>query len=184
MLAQMTSDNSYKRWRELLQSSSKGVLREDGASVIEMAFASVVLLSMLFGIFAISFALYTYHYISDAAREGSRYAIVRGSASCANSSNLLTNCGATSTQIQTYVQDLGYPGIDAANKMTVTSTWYTASSSGTPPTTTWSLCSTGTCNAPGNIVKVQVTYAFPLGIPFYGSRALSMTSTSQMVISQ
>jgi Flp pilus assembly protein TadG len=184
MLAQMMSDNSYKRWRDLLRSSSKGVLREDGASMVEMAFACTLLLTMLFGIFAISFALYTYHYISDAAREGSRYAMVRGSTSCANSSNMLTNCGATSNQIQTYVQNLGYPG---ASNMTVTSTWYKITG-GTP----WaSLCSTGTCNAPGNIVKVQVTYAFPLSIPFFlrggptsQTRSLSMTSTSQMVIAQ
>jgi Flp pilus assembly protein TadG len=181
MLTLMTSDNSHKSWRELLRSSSKGVLREDGASIVEMAFSSVVLFGMLFGIIYMSFALYTYHYISDAAREGSRYAMVRGSTSCANSSSLLSNCNATSGQIQTYVQYLGYPGIDALHKMVVTSTWYKASAS---QPTTWSLCSTGTCNAPGNIVKVQVTYSFPLGIPYVGSRTLSMTSTSQMVIAQ
>jgi Flp pilus assembly protein TadG len=184
MPAMKMSDNSRKNWRGLLRSAAKGVLREEGASIVEMAFACVVLLSMFFGIFSMSFALYTYHYISNAAREGSRYAMVRGSTSCANSSSKLTNCGATSAQIQTYVQDLGYPGIDAANKMTVSSTWFKAVSSGTPATTTWSACTTGTCNAPGNIVKVQVTYAFPLGIPYYGRRTLNMTSASQMVIAQ
>jgi Flp pilus assembly protein TadG len=180
----MTSNNSFKSCKELLRFSAKEALREEGASIVEMAFACVVLLSMLFGIFSISFALYTYHYISNAAREGSRYAMVRGSNSCANSSGKLTNCGASSGQIQNYVQNLGYPGIDASNKMTVTSTWFKAVSSGTPATTTWSACTTGTCNAPGNIVKVQVTYAFPLGIPYSGSRTLNMTSTSQMVIAQ
>jgi hypothetical protein len=109
--------------------------------------------------------------------------MVRGANSCANSSGNLPGCGALNADIQTYVKSLGYPGIDAASKMTVTSTWYSASSSGTPPTTTWSLCA-GTCNAAGNIVKVVVTYAFPLNIPFYPSGTLNMTSTSQMVISQ
>ncbi len=155
-------------------------LREDGASIVEMALASAVVFGMLFGVIYFSFALYTFHYTSEAAREGSRYAMVRGSTSCTNTPNL-TNCNATNSQIQTYVQDLGYPGIDAANKMTVTTTWYTASAS---QPTTWARCSTGTCNAPGNIVKVQVTYTFPLSIPFYAKKTLNLTSTSQMVVAQ
>jgi Flp pilus assembly protein TadG len=155
-------------------------LREDGASIVEMALASAVVFGMLFGIIYFSMTLYTYHYLSEAAREGSRYAMVRGSTSCTNTPGL-TNCKATQAQIQTYVQDLGYPAIDAANKMTVTTTWYTASTS---QPTTWSLCSTGSCNAPGNVVKVQVIYAYPLSIPFYGKKTLNLTSTSQMVIAQ
>jgi Flp pilus assembly protein TadG len=160
----------------------RGVLREDGASIVEMALVVCLLvLPMFFGIFDMSLALYSYHYISDAAREGSRYAIVRGSTSCANTPSL-TNCGATPTQIQTYVQNLGYPGINGANNMTVTTTWYTPSAS---PPTTWSLCgATPACGAPGNLVKVKVAYAFPLSIPFYGSRTLNMASTSQMVVAQ
>jgi hypothetical protein len=39
-------------------------------------------------------------------------------------------------------------------------------------------------NNPGNPVQVTVTYTFPLGIPFMPSRALTMSSTSQMIISQ
>jgi Flp pilus assembly protein TadG len=140
-----------------------------------------LILPMIFGLFAMSLALYTYHYISEAAREGSRYAMVRGSTSCANTPGL-TNCGATPTQIQTYVQNLGYPGINAAN-MTVTTTWSTPSAS---PPTTWSLCGvTPACAAPRSLVTVTVAYAFPLSIPLYGStRTLNMSSTSQMVVSQ
>jgi Flp pilus assembly protein TadG len=190
MLALMKSMNPPKDRRGASpQPKARGVLREDGASIVEMALSCSVILGMFFGIVYICFALYVFHYISDAAREGSRYAMVRGSTSCANSGGNLSNCIATEAQIQTYVQDLGYPGIDAANKMTVTTTWYTASSSGTPPTTTWSLCAGGspaatTCKAPGNIVKVVVAYAYPLNIPFSGRRTLNMTSTSQMVVAQ
>ncbi len=160
----------------------RGVLREDGTSIVEMALVCLFLiLPMIFGIFAMSMALYTYHYISEAAREGSRYAIVRGSTSCANTPGL-SNCGATPAQIQTYVQNLGYPGINGPSNMTVTTTWYTKSAS---PPTTWSFCgATPACRAPGNIVKVNVVYAFPLSIPLYGTRTLNMASTSQMVVSQ
>jgi Flp pilus assembly protein TadG len=162
----------------------RGVLREEGASIVEMAFVCFFLiLPMFFGIFALSAALYAYHYISEAAREGSRYAMVRGSTSCANTPNL-TNCNATSAQVQTYVQNLGYPGINGTSNMTVNTTWYSAT--GSPPTS-WATTACGitaACRAPGNLVKVNVVYNFPLSIPFYGTRTLSMSSNSQMVVSQ
>jgi Flp pilus assembly protein TadG len=151
---------------------------EIGSIIVEVALASIVLLCMLFGIMEISLALYSYDYISDAAREGSRYAMVRGSTSCTNTPNL-TNCQVTAAQIQTYVQNLGYPGINSANT-TVATTWLSASA--TQPTT-WTACA-NVCNAPGNQVQVNVVYAFPLTIPFVSARTLSLTSTSRMVISQ
>ena len=161
-----------------------GVLREDGALIVEMALVCLFLiLPMFLGIFAMSTALYTYHYISEAAREGSRYAMVRGSTSCANTPGL-SNCGATPTQIQTYVQNLGYPGIIATSPtLTVTTTWYKKTAA--PPTNWNTLCgATPACAAPGNLVKVRVAYAFPLNIFFFGTRTLNMSSTSQMIVAQ
>jgi Flp pilus assembly protein TadG len=156
----------------------KGPMDETGSAIVEMALSSSVLFAMFFGMFEMSMASYTYHYVSDAAREGSRYAVVRGSTSCHNTG--LTGCGATSDTIATYVKALPYPGINPSN-MTVTTTWYKPSA-GTP--TAWTLCSTGTCNAPGYLVKVNVLYAFPLSVPFIPARTINVTSTSQMVISQ
>jgi len=153
--------------------------REEGSSLVETALACTVFLAMLTGVFQMSLAFYALHYVSDAAREGSRYAAVRGSTSCTNTPNL-SSCNATSGQIQTYVRGLGYPGITASN-LTVTTTWLTASS--TQPTT-WSSCSTGTCNAPGSQAKVVATYSFPLSVPFVPRLSFSLTSTSKMVISQ
>lgn len=150
------------------------IQQEEGATLVEMAVALTVLIAVLFGIIEMCLALYTYHYISDAAREGTRYAIVRG-ANC----SALTNCNATATQIGNYVKNLGYPGINTAN-MTVNTTWWTPSS--TQPTT-WSSCTSGTCNSPGYAVQVSVTYAFPLSIPYWKATTLTVSSTSQMVIS-
>ena len=127
-----------------------------------------------------SLALYNYHLVCDAAREATRYAIVRGSASCTNSPTL-SNCNATSGEIQSYIQGLGYP---YSGQLTVTTTWLTAASSGSPATTTWTACSSGTCNAPGNLVNVFVSEAFPLNIPFVSNLTINLRSTSQMVISQ
>jgi len=145
---------------------------DEGAAIVEMAVVSSLLFAMLFGILEFSMAFYTYNYVAEAAREGTRYAMVRGS-SC----TLLTNCNATAAEIQTYVQGLKYPGMTAANT-TVTTTWF--SQSGTPAT--WTACGS-VCNAPGvDSVQVKVTYTFNLGIPFAPKSKLSIHSTSQMVI--
>jgi len=157
------------------------VLRcDEGATIVATALASVILTTLFIGIFDMSLALYNYHFVADAAREATRYAIVRGSASCTNSPNM-TNCNATSAQIQTYVQNLGYP---YASSLTVTTTWLTAVSSGSPATTTWTACTSGICNAPGNLVNIVVTEAFPLNIPFCTKTTINLSSTSQMAISQ
>jgi Flp pilus assembly protein TadG len=155
------------------------VRRDDGSSLVEFALASMIFLALLIGAFQVSIGLYTYHYISDAAREGSRYAMVRGSTSCTNTPSL-SNCNATADQIQTYVRGLGYPGI-SASKLKLTTTWFKPDSN-LPPT--WSSSAGSGCNAPGNMVMVVATYAYPLKVPFIPKSTFNLSSTSKMVISQ
>jgi Flp pilus assembly protein TadG len=143
---------------------------EQGAALVEMALATVILLVMLFGIMEMSLGLYTYHFISEAAREATRYAIVRGS-SCGGA--FATACPASPDDIQTYVQNLGYPGIDPT-AITVTTAWSAYPAGG----------ACGSCNNPGNQVQVTVNYQYLLSIPFIPSQTLNMSSTSEMVISQ
>lgn len=147
---------------------------EEGATLIEAAVGLVIILALFIGLLEICLALYASHFVADAAREASRYAIVRGSMSCSSSPNL-TNCDATSDQIQTWVRSLGYPGIDP-QQLTVTTTWPSTGSACYP--------STSPCNNPGNLVNVAVTYAFPLNIPFWKSATIHLSSASQMVISE
>ena len=150
---------------------------EEGGTLVEMALCSSILLSMLLGIMQLSLALYCYHYASDAAREATRWAIVRGSTSCTNTPTL-TDCDATAAQVQSYVQSLGLP---YSGGLTATTKWCQASAT-TP--TTWATCSATTANAPHNEVQVQVRYSFPLGVPFVNVGSLTVGSTSQMVIAQ
>jgi len=157
-----------------------GIRNEEGTAIVEMALSSIVLFAMFFGIFEASMACYSSNYVSDAARQATRWAIVRGSMCTHNSNGLLDHCNATSDDVTNYVKSLGYPGFKNSN-MSVSTDWYTPSAS-TP--TTWTLCSSGTCNQPGYLVKVVVTYSFPLAIPFVPHRTLSLSSTSQMVVSQ
>jgi Flp pilus assembly protein TadG len=146
---------------------------ERGSAIVEMALSLVVLLSVVFGIMEMSQALYTYHFISEAARDGSRYAIVRGSSCPA----ILPGCPAAGAgvDVQTYLRGQAFPGI-TPSLLTATTTWPTTGTSCTPSTTP--------CDNPGNLVNVVVTYPFPLSIPFIPAKTLTMTSTSQMVISQ
>jgi len=152
---------------------------EQGSSLVEMAVSSAIFLATFIGVFELCISCYAFHFVSDAAREGSRYAMVRGSNSCTYTPNL-PNCNVTSAQVQTYIQNLGYPGLSASD-LTATTTWLTVSAA---QPATWSTCTSGTCNAPGNQVQVAVTYAFPLSIPFWKNGTLTVNSTSRMVIAQ
>jgi hypothetical protein len=158
----------------VIQRLGSALRAEEGATLVEAAVGLVVLLALFIAILQISLALYASHFVADAAREGSRYAIVRGSTSCASAPSL-TDCNVTSDEIQTWVRNLGYPGINP-QYLTVAATW--------PSSTTECYPSTFPCNNPGNLVKVAVSYAFPLNIPFWKNATINLSSTSQMVISQ
>jgi Flp pilus assembly protein TadG len=144
----------------------KWLREEEGATLLEFGFSSAVLFSCLFGLFGLCGALYSYNFVADAAHDATRYVMVRGSA-CTGFSDCDIK---TSAPVQTYVRSLGYPGIVSGN-LTAAASW---SGSNTP------------INAPGNTVTVTVTYTYPLRIPFWkqSGRILSLTSTSQMTISQ
>jgi len=47
----------------------KSLMDDTGSAIVEMALSSSVLFAMFFGMFEMSMASYTYHYVSDAARE-------------------------------------------------------------------------------------------------------------------
>lgn len=146
-----------------------------GATIVEVALSATLLFTVVIGIMEVSMAIYTYHYISEAAREGTRFASVRGT-SCPTYGGLSAPCPVTtSAEIQTYVYDLNYPGINPKN-MTVTAAWsaYPAGGTCTP---------SALCNNPGNLVAVTVQYQFPLSIPFFKISTITMSSTSKMVIS-
>jgi Flp pilus assembly protein TadG len=145
-----------------------------------MALALTILLPFIFGILEVSLAAYSYHSISEAAREATRYAIVRGSTFTTDCTGvsfaICTAQGGNNTgDITTYVQNRSLPGIDPS-KMTVNSTWLTSAGA--------ACGTTDLCKAPGNFVQVTVAYNFPLSIPFIPAANIPMTSTSVMLISQ
>lgn len=177
--------------------------RADGQTLVEFAIALGIFLATTVGIIILCVALFDYEYVDFAAREAVRWAAVRGS-DCYLSSQTMPGCsslsGATPTDIQNYVQQLGYPLIDTS-KLTASNiqvNWYslvyaTNSSTGNvyatwpaPPCDTANPPTGTACNQPGNAVQVIISYpfSFPVSIPFVGSFAPTVTGISQMVISQ
>jgi Flp pilus assembly protein TadG len=132
---------------------------ERGSALVEFAVATTLLLTMMFGAMDFGRALYTYTKVSEAARQGTRYAIVRGS-SC---TTWTTACPASATDVQTYLKDVPM-GLNPSS-MTVTTTW-------TPN------------KNPGSTVNVNVQYSFQFILPFLPSGTINMASTSQMVVSR
>jgi len=146
---------------------------ERGSTLPEMAIAAVAVLMLIFGIIDFGRAMYTYGFVSYLARQGARWAVVRGSTSCANSNNQLVDCNATQAQVQSYVQSLS-EGATIASDFTVTVNPGTPTCPPDSPAT----------NAPGCTVAVQVTYPFNFGMGFMPKGTYNISSTSTMVISQ
>jgi len=167
---------------------------EDGATLVEFAFVVILLLTTLFGIMGFGQALYSYHFVNHAAKEGARWASVNGSTcnndSSCNGAGYMNNGPASAGAISTYVQNLVPPGITAANVVT-TAAWPVQTNSPT-------ICSAAvgtqpaTSNYPGCTVQVQVAYAFNFIFPLLPTSSsatapctqpgLCMSSTAEMII--
>ncbi len=144
-----------------------------GNTLTEFALILPFLFAGMFGVIDFGRALYAYHFVSDAAREASRWASVRGK----DCNRWLPACPAREGDVQDYVKSIAPPGIDTNPlKLVVDTAWVV------PPGKSNS-CKT-IPNHPGCAVQVKVTYEFKFFTPFLPSSAISMKSTSEMVISQ
>jgi Flp pilus assembly protein TadG len=146
-------------------------LDETGATAVETAASMIVVMTLFLGLMEASWGLYLFNYTAEAAREGSRWAMVRGS-SCSGFSGA---CPATATDVQAFVQSIKFPGTVAANTL-VTTTWSANGVACSPSSTP--------CNNPGNLVTVKVQYAFPYTVPFIATNNLTFSSTSAMTVTQ
>jgi Flp pilus assembly protein TadG len=154
---------------------------DSGSSLVELALCASLIFVMFFGIIEFGYALYTYQFVDEVAREMTRYAIVRGSACTA-----MPNCGFndTTTTLQSYARSTyTYPGLDPA-QVTVTNAWFSPVLNANKTVASWTACTGSGCNKPGNLVTVSVSYPFLLSVPFWKATTLNVSSSSTMVISQ
>jgi Flp pilus assembly protein TadG len=133
-----------------------------GQSLTELPIVLVLFLVVTFGIVDAGRLIFMYNAVSLAAREGVRYAVVRGSAS---------GHAASADDITAYVQSktVGQP-------VDVTETWCTAALA-------CSSLPTSPFNDPGSSVAVTVHSTFTPVTPFVPG-PFNLNSTSQMVISR
>lgn len=163
---------------------------EEGSGLVEYALIFILFITMILGIMDFCRMLYAYHFVSNAAREATRYASVRGSTCDTDSSCSLPTpdtgqANSTNTVVQDYVTMLAVPaGINTSSTgcggsacLTTTPTWNPAGSNGPPSCST-----TGHANDPGCTVEVQVSYTFDFLFPLVHISPVTLSSTSEMVI--
>jgi hypothetical protein len=89
---------------------------ESGGELVEFALSIWIWFGITFLIMYGSFALYTAHFVANAADQAARYAVVRGSTwdgvSCASPSSV--ECTATTTDIANYVVAKLPPGLSSS----------------------------------------------------------------------
>lgn len=142
---------------------ARALRREDsGSTLIEFALSATVLFSLVFCFMETCLAFYTHDLISELAREGTRYAMVRG-ATCPTAAS--PTCEVTASQVNAWVAAIKLPNL-AGGKMTINTTYPNGN------------------EAVGSTVSVQITYVFPITMPFVPQSSLTMSSTSQAYIVQ
>jgi Flp pilus assembly protein TadG len=128
--------------RNLAPQTSNSALRSDkrvarGAVQIEFALTILVVIFVTFWMWELVMMTYTMNVLSDSAKEGTRYAIVHGlegSSACSGSPD--------TTAIVSRVQDFAKMSLHSMAGMTVTVSYQ------------------GSCNLPGNWVRVVIAYPF------------------------
>ena len=154
--------DSHAAFFQRLARRTSLVRSDRGASLVEYAIVFVIFMTLILGIADFGRALYAYHFVSSAAREGARYAMVRG---CTPPTSAAGPCptAADPISVQNYVKNVPL-GIDSS-KLTVATTWIPD-------------------HKPGSTVSVQTTYTFNFVFPWVSNSTITMTSTSKMVIAQ
>lgn len=154
--------------------------RRRGATLVEAALVYPTALMLLVGVIVVGLGVFRVEMIGSLAREGARYASVRGAQFATDTGNAAaTNAppvGQTTPQggtIGTYVRSKA-AGLDP-NALTVTTTWNTSNSL-THSTTTGSPPVTVTTQ---NTVSVTVSYTW---VPeaYWGGFTMSSTSVMPM----
>ena len=135
---------------------------ESGQSLIEFSITLGILMCLVFALIEFALAFYSYGMISESAREGTRYAIMRGS-TCQTTAG--GSCTASAAAVSSYVSNLGYPNL-GGGAMAVTTTFPDGNQSA------------------GSRVLVTVNYTFPITLPLLPRNTWTMIASSEMSIMQ
>jgi Flp pilus assembly protein TadG len=146
---------------------------ERGSSMVEFCVVASALFLVLFGVLEFGRMLYIYHTVSNAARIGARWAIVRGAQSCGYAvGKALSSCPASQSEIESFVQSQ-VPLLDSGS-ITVTASWPGGTNG----------CPAGATQSAGCPVIVTASHNFNFAIPYVDSAQIPISSSSQMIIAQ
>jgi Flp pilus assembly protein TadG len=140
------------RWRE-----------DQGSSLVEFALISFMFVMVLAGVVEVGRMVLVYNTIANAAREGTRYAIVHGADQTVSPSGPGNPC--TCTDVKTVITNFASAGLINTSAMTITVSY-----------------PDGNNNA-GSHVSVKVLYTYDPFVNFFNSLLnTTLGSTSQGVI--
>ncbi|HEX5503088.1 MAG TPA: TadE/TadG family type IV pilus assembly protein [Thermomicrobiales bacterium] len=151
---------------ETMRGMQQHLRPQRGQSVVEFAFASIVILLLIFGTIDLGRAVFTRVMVANAVREAGRYAMI----SPGDSSGILAAAQQRSPTL----------GLTSAN-ITVTCSYYDTDSS-SPTYHTWqSIACNSSDMQPGYRVTVQMTYTFSLTAGrLIGFRQINMGEQAQV----
>ena len=142
-----------RTFRRLFGLRARALRRDErGVELIEFSLVSILLLMLVFGIMEFGRAIWIYGTVAHVAREGARFAMVRGSDSGRD---------ASTTDVENYVNQQRAAGMTG---LTVTTTW------------------DNTAKDPGTVVQVQVDRDFDPALPLVNLGPFTLSSTSRMMI--
>ena len=155
---------------------------ERGSTMVEFGLVIILFMTMFLGIMDFGRALYWYHFVSQAARDATRWAAVNGAdcggdSSC-NGAGYMNNGIADQAAIQKYVTSITpISGLSASSVtcggalVSVCASWPGDGAS----------CASGS-KAPGCPVQVQVSYKLTFISTLVHKTSITLSSSSQMII--
>ncbi|MCU1328368.1 MAG: pilus assembly protein [Bryobacterales bacterium] len=137
---------------------------ESGQAAIEFGIVLMLVVVVLFGVIEVARVMLAYTALADAARAGTRYAIVHGSNSSSPSGH--------NSSANVAAQVTGITGIAGLSGVTTTVSYPNNSGA------------TGSGNATGNRVRVTVSHVFVpvIGLNMFSPLNMTLTSTSEGII--
>lgn len=127
---------------------------EKGAVLVESGFVTVLVLTLVFSFLDLGRAVWTKNAVTYLAREGTRYAIVRG-------------------------KSVPVPATETSVRQRVLARSFALDRSMLAVNVSWPLG-----NQPGRPVRVQVSYPMTPYLPFVPHTVMTMRSQSEMIIAQ
>lgn len=126
--------------------------RSEGQTLVEFAMVALLLMMLLVGIVDVSRLMLTYTTIANAARAGTRYAIVHGTTQTGN-------CGDATTYIKAYLSAAAMS--TASSALTITAP---------------------ACASAGSTVTTSVSYKYVPLTAYFWSTSITLSSTSKGVV--